>query len=133
MRDLERRVQKVQRMKRNAHDRLIQIYLERLTESDIPYKIKHHYEYGRNGRKCIICGKMGCRINGHHKGIGRINGEIDLLATYGDRVLIFEMKGADSQRNYIKAVKQLNKAKQNFKNLRVFTFYVAPRTLEWIH
>lgn len=114
MRDIERKVSEVQRMKRNRHDRLVIDIAERLVDSPVRYEqMQLKYEYGHNGNGAI--------------------GEIDVWAQHGKNILIFEIKSSDSQRNYLKAVSQLQRAEKYFGNHKTYLFYVTPNKLERVN
>ena len=64
-------------------------------------------------------------------------GEIDLYATKGKYVLVFEMKTNYNLKNYEKAKQQLNRAEKYYfsKHQKVFKFYVSNINnpyVEWI-
>lgn len=63
-------------------------------------------------------------------------GEIDLLATYKDLLLQFEVKTTDSDNNRLKAIEQLERAsiflKDHFSYKKLGQFYVTPNKIEWI-
>lgn len=63
-------------------------------------------------------------------------GEIDLFATRGDYVLVFEMKSNNNYKSRKKAFEQLDRAETNcFPFHRVFKFYVSDYknpVIEWV-
>lgn len=109
--NLNRQSNKVRKVKNNIHNRLISKLEKRLENYT---RVEREMEYGPYDRP---------------------TGEIDLIAVNHNYVLLFEMKSFDTQRNYHRALNQLNRAVNNFdeiKNKRVFKFYVTPGNIKWI-
>ncbi len=106
-RSLERKTREIQKAKRNRHDNLITKMMHRLVAGGVDYdSIRKNVEYG----------PMNVRI-----------GEMDLVATKGDRMLIFEMKSTFSGSAYEHGREQLKRSREFFRrHYDVYSFFVSP-------
>ena len=88
------------KIKKNVHQQRIEDLVQRLTDSPIPYDT------------------IGANIEYAH-------GEMDVVATYNDNRLIFEIKTTDKYKTRRKAYNQLRRAEDYFKsdyNVYKFTY-----------
>lgn len=106
-------ISNVEKAKRNIHNNIVYDLERRLKKGNYTTILKFQ-EYGK-----------------YHRPIG----EIDLLGIKNNYVVLFEMKSTNSQRNYVKAVRQLKRAKLKYngsRGKRVFMFYVTPNKIQWL-
>lgn len=100
-----------------SHEEGIDSIIQRLASSELDYDqpAMLNKRFGYNGTGCV--------------------GEIDVYATKGDRMLIFEYKTKDGEKQRKKAYQQLFFAKKHYEGDadRISTFYVHDGdVIEWI-